>query len=59
MSPPDFAAMPRAAAIAEIGQFSERVQAESAPRPDAQALATLLRAGLVELDPRVIPEGWV
>jgi hypothetical protein len=56
---PDFGALPRAAALAEIERFGARVRSESAPPPEATQLATLLTSGLVELDPRLIPEGWV
>lgn len=56
---PDFGAMSRAEALAEVARFSARVQGASAPPQDARVLAALLRSGLVELDPAVIPEGWV
>lgn len=59
LSAPDFGALTRAAALAQIVNFSARVEAMSAPPPEAQELAALLNSGLVELDPAVIPEGWV
>jgi murein DD-endopeptidase MepM/ murein hydrolase activator NlpD len=56
---PNLGSMSRAEALGEVERFSARVQAERTPPQEAQVLAALLHSGLVELDPAVIPEGWV
>jgi hypothetical protein len=55
---PDFSALPRREAVAQIESFVERAKAPNAPAP-ARELADLLKRGLRDLEPAVIPNGWV
>ena len=57
-SAPDFSALSRQDALASIETFATRARAPEAPAP-AHELADLLERGLRDLDPTVIPAGWV
>jgi hypothetical protein len=57
-SAPDFSALSRREALAQIDAFTQRARASGAPEP-AQSLANLLERGLRDLDPTIIPNGWV
>lgn len=58
LTAPDFSSLSRRDAIASISAFVEK--ASSADAPDqARKLASLLERGLRDLQPDMIPEGWV
>jgi hypothetical protein len=58
LEPPAFAAMPRKAAVAEIQRFDAAYDASEQPAA-ARDLHRLLNGGLLNLDPRLIPEDWI
>jgi len=59
LSPPNFAALSRADALAQIAQFEQKL-AGTTPRPAAaDRLLPLLTEGLRDLKPSRIPEAWV
>lgn len=58
LSAPDFSSLSRQDALASIHAFVEKANASDAPE-QARKLASLLERGLRDLQPDVIPEGWV
>ena len=56
---PDFARMSRGAALKEINAFNAKLQKTPGAPADSQQLGILLERGLKELDPSLIPDGWV
>ncbi|RYG70544.1 hypothetical protein EON80_07710 [bacterium] len=56
---PDFARVDRAQALAAVDQFIARLDKTRNPAPEAQQAGTLLQRGIQDLDPGVIPDGWV
>ncbi|MDC3958314.1 LysM peptidoglycan-binding domain-containing protein [Polyangium jinanense] len=54
----DYSVLSRRDALAQIEAFSSRARAAGAPEA-AVVLANLLERGLRDLDPAVIPDGWV
>ena len=59
MTPPDFTAMSRQDALAQIAAFENKL-ATTSPKPELAArLLPLLTEGLRDLNPSRIPDGWV
>jgi hypothetical protein len=58
LSAPSYGSLSRRDAVQAIDAFSSRVRAGGAPEA-AVALADLLEGGLRDLDPKIIPDGWV
>ena len=56
---PNFARMPRGEALKEIHAFEAKLQKTPGAPADSQQLGILLERGLKELDPSLIPDGWV
>jgi hypothetical protein len=59
LTPPNYANLNRGRALSQIQAYARTVkQKPNAPR-EARKLASILQRGLGELDPEVIPDGWV
>ena len=56
---PNLARMSRAAALKEINGFNAKLQKNPNAPSDSQQVGVLLERGLKELDPSLIPDGWV
>lgn len=56
---PDFGRLGRAEALAAVDRFIDRLDKTRNPAPEAQQTGTLLQRGIQDLDPGVIPDGWV
>ena len=56
---PDYARLSRAAALKAIASFNAKLQENPDAPADSQQLGVLLERGLGELDPSLIPDGWV
>ena len=56
---PDYAHLSRAAALREIAQFQAKLQKTPDAPADSQQVGVLLERGLGELDPAIVPDGWV
>ncbi len=59
MKAPDYAALERKDALVSIRRFVAKVESAKKPPAESEELATLLKRGLEELDPQIIPDGWV
>jgi hypothetical protein len=59
MKAPDYATLDRKDALINIRHFTAKVEAKKNAPHESQELATLLKRGLEDLDPSVIPDGWV
>ncbi|BCM93088.1 hypothetical protein IAD21_04976 [Abditibacteriota bacterium] len=56
---PDFASLSRAGAVKAVDSYLARIDKMPHASANAQNLATLLQRGVKDLDPSVIPDGWV
>ena len=56
---PNFARMSRGAALKEINAFEAKLRKNPSAPSDSQQVGVLLERGLKELDPNLIPDGWV
>ena len=56
---PNFGHLSRAAALREIAAFQAQLRRHPNAPGDAEQLGVLLEQGLGELDPRIVPDGWV
>ena len=56
---PDYSRMSRVAALKAIAAFNAKLQKNPDAPADSQQLGVLLERGLGELDPSLIPDGWV
>ncbi len=56
---PNYARMSRGVALKEIAAFEAKLQKNPNAPADSQQLGVLLERGLKELDPSLIPDGWV
>ncbi len=59
LSVPDFGSLSRAGAVQAADSYLERIDKMPHASANAQNLATLLQRGIKDLDPSVIPDGWV
>ena len=60
LSAPDYSKMSRAGSVERDQNFSTRSCKRSRMRPaDSQQLGVLLERALGELDPALVPDGWV
>lgn len=59
MRPPDYGRLRRGQALAHIHAFGVRLKKTPHARPEAKELVRLLQRGLRDLDPALIPDGWV
>ncbi|RYX82304.1 hypothetical protein EON83_20135 [bacterium] len=56
---PDFASLSRAGAVKSADAYLAKLDKTPHASTNAQNLATLLQRGVKDLDPSVIPDGWV
>ena len=56
---PKFASSSRAAAVTSVDAFLARLAKTPSASENVQALGSLLQRGVKDLDPSVIPDGWV
>ena len=56
---PDYARLSRAAVLQEIASFQKKLQQKPNAPSDSQQVGVLLERGLAELDPLIVPDGWV
>ena len=56
---PDFARLSRAQALQAVEKYVQRLEKTPRAAPEAQEIGTLLQRGIQDLDPGVIPDGWV
>lgn len=56
---PNFGKLSRAAALKEVATFNAKLQKTPGAPADSQQLGILLERGLGELDPSLVPDGWV
>ena len=56
---PDFARLSRAEAVASVDAYLKKLDKTPGASAGAQNLASLLQRGVKDLDPSVIPDGWV
>lgn len=56
---PRFASESRAGAVRSVDAYLARLHNTSHPSTNAQSVATLLQRGVQDLDPSIIPDGWV
>ena len=56
---PDYSRMSRDKALKEIASFNAKLQKKPNAPADSQQIGVLLERGLGELDPSLIPDGWV
>ncbi len=56
---PDFGKISRAQALQEVEKFGAKLDKTPNAPPEAQQVGTLLQRGIQDLDPGVIPDGWV
>jgi len=56
---PDFATLDRAGAVRSVDSYLARLDKTPNASASAQNLASLLQRGVKDLDPSVIPDGWV
>ena len=56
---PDYGKLGRAAALQAIAKFNAQLQRNPDAPADSQQLGVLLERGLGDLDPTLIPDGWV
>lgn len=56
---PDYATLDRKDAVINIRRFTQKVEAKKNAPAESEELATLLKRGLEDLDPAIIPDGWV
>jgi hypothetical protein len=56
---PDFGRISRAQALAAVDQYVARLDKTRNAAPEALQTGTLLQRGIQDLDPGVIPDGWV
>ncbi len=56
---PDFGRISRAQALQEVARFGAKLDKTPHAAPEAQQVGTLLQRGIQDLDPGVIPDGWV
>ena len=56
---PDYGKLSRAAALKEIASFNAKLQKTPNAPGDSQQLGALLEHGLSDLDPSLVPDGWV
>lgn len=56
---PDFGKISRAQALQEVERFNARLDKTPNAPAEAQQVGTLLQRGIGDLDPGVIPDGWV
>lgn len=59
ISMPDYAELDRASALREIRRASDRASRLNGNAPEVSRALSLLERGLRDLDPSVIPDGWV
>jgi hypothetical protein len=59
MSAPDFGRMDRAQALAAVEKYVTKLEKTRNAAPEAQQVGTLLQRGIQDLDPGVVPDGWV
>ena len=59
LSAPDYSKMSRAGALKEIKSFNAKLQKRPNAPADSQQLGVLLERALGELDPALVPDGWV
>ncbi len=59
MNAPDYSTLRRGAALQQIKQFAYKVKGAPKANADAVKALGLLKRGLWNLDPKVIPDGWV
>ena len=59
LNTPDFGKMSRATALKEIKSFNAKLQKRPNAPADSQQLGVLLERALGELDPALVPDGWV
>ncbi len=56
---PDFAHLNRAQALQSVDEYLAKLDKTPRPSPEAQQIGTLLQRGVQDLDPGIIPDGWV
>ncbi len=56
---PDFATLGRAGAVKSVDAYLARLDKKPGASAQTQNLASLLQRGIKDLDPSVIPDGWV
>jgi hypothetical protein len=56
---PDFTKISRAQALQEVEKFNAKLDKTPGASPDVQQVGALLQRGIQDLDPGVIPDGWV
>ena len=56
---PDYGKMSRGTALQAISTFNAKLQKQPGAPADSQQVGVLLERGLGELDPSLIPDGWV
>ena len=56
---PDYGHMTRAQALKEIAAFDKKVSQKTNAPGDAKSVSDLLGRGLSDLDPSLVPDGWV
>ncbi len=56
---PDFGKLSRAEAVASVDAYLKKLDKSPGASAGAQNLASLLQRGVKDLDPSVIPDGWV
>lgn len=59
MSAPDYSRMSRAQALRAVQTYLARLEKTRNAPPEAEQAGTLLQRGIQDLDPGVIPDGWV
>ncbi|PQV62647.1 hypothetical protein B1R32_12632 [Abditibacterium utsteinense] len=56
---PDFGRLNRAQALQEVDKYLAKLDKKPGAAPEAQQIGTLLQRGVQDLDPGIIPDGWV
>lgn len=59
LTAPDFARLNRAQALAAVQSYVAKLDKTRGAAPEAQQLGALLQRGIQDLDPGVVPDGWV
>ncbi len=59
MAPPAYSELRRGQALGQIYAYIRRVRKTRDAKPEAKEVAQLLERGLRDLDPALIPDGWI
>jgi hypothetical protein len=59
LSAPDFARLTRAQALSAVQKYVSKLEKTPRASAEAQQIGTLLQRGIQDLDPGVVPDGWV